>query len=158
MIGTIRHSPLVVAIGFGFIGCSAPVAPPPEPPRFEIEIETVEQQARQAVAAAPLEFTVPLRESDEAWARAVIFFSQYTSAAGRVREAGSRVLVISTESDSADPYRYSVRREITPNGYLFSVICVPNGDSATPELAERNGRNLARFIGEGTLEVSLLVG
>lgn len=157
MNGTIRHFLLVLAIGSGVIGCSGKVASPREPPRFEIEIETVEQQARQAVAAAPLEFTVPLREADEAWTRATIFFSQYTSAAGRIREAGPRALEISTESDSADQYRYSVRRVITPQGYRFSVACAPNGDSANPELAERNGRNVARFIGEGILEVSLLV-
>lgn len=138
------------------VGCGTTTTPSPEQPQFEVEIESVEQQAFGAVSSTPLEFLVPLKDADEAWGRAKLFFSQYTSAEGLTRELGPRTSEVSTENETTDPYRYTVLRLITPNGYRFSVKCAPNGGKSTTELAEQNGRNLARFIREGTLEVSLL--
>jgi len=154
-MGAFLRLSLALSVG-SLVGCNSTTAPIPERPPFEIEIESVEQQAFIAVTSTPLEFLVPLKDADEAWGRAKLFFSQYTSAEGLTRELGPRTSEVVTETETTDPYRYSVLRLITPTGYRFSVKCAPNGGKSTTALAERNGKNLARFIREGTLEVSLL--
>jgi len=156
MIAVFTRFLTVSAVVLVSSGCSTETEVAPETPSFEIEVESVEQQALGAVASTPLEFLVPLQEADEAWSRALLFFSQYTSAEGRPREVGPRLVEVSTEGESSDPYRYTVRRLVTPQGYSFAVKCEANGAERIAGLAEQNGRNLARFIRDGTLEVSLL--
>jgi hypothetical protein len=138
-------------------GCAfAPPASEVVAPHYEIEVETVEAQAASAVASTPLEFLVPLEEADGAWGRARLFFSQYVSGDEVVTEVSGRTSEISTATENGERFRYKVRRTITPNGYRFVVECAqPKGDE--PDFpAQQNARNLARFIREGTLELTLL--
>jgi len=138
-------------------GCAfAPPAPEVVAPHYEIDVETVEAQAASAVASTPLEFLVPLKEADGAWARTRLFFSQYVSGDAVVTEVSDRASEISTATENGEKFRYKVRRTITPNGYRFVVECAPmkGGEAFFP--AQQNARNLARFIREGTLELTLL--
>jgi hypothetical protein len=53
-------------------------------------------------------------------------------------------------------FDYRIDRTVTPHGYAFVVTSTPRHSAALNAIAEHNGRNIARFIREGTLEVSLL--
>jgi len=108
--------------------------------------------------ASDVDFTVELANGDDAWARALLFISQYTGEkVPNPRALGERRVIITSEGASADPFIYRVVRFISPRGYRFHVSCEPRLPGGDREVAERNARNVARFIKEGTLELSLLV-
>ena len=146
---------LLAAATIGTTGCAGTTTVPAGP-RYEVEIETVEDQARAAVDETPLEFTVPLMEADEAWARARLFISEYTSGDGTPREVSPRHAFVTNEGQGTDRFTYRIDRTVTPRGYAFVVACRPREQGVLQPLAEHNGRNIARFIRVGTLEVSLL--
>jgi hypothetical protein len=136
-------------------GCAA------KEPRTEFEIIGVEEQALSAIAVAPLSFSLSSEDEKHAWIRALLFFKKYTSkmdlrALGGVRP---RQLVTSAASIE-DLYLYSVEKSVGKNGNIdFLVACKPQSrESASISGAERNARNLARFIRDGILEESLITG
>lgn len=124
----------------------------PAPARYEVEVQTVEEQALEEVLAAPTDFTVASVEADAAWARAALFFDRYTSTGG-VFTSTREAEVLASRGGPAS-YRYEVVRAPAGAAYRFQVRCSPRGGA--PSLAERNARNLARFIRDGNLELSLL--
>lgn len=146
---------LIAAVGWGALGCAARPAPPPQP-RYEVQVETVEDQALAAVEATAPDFVVPLSESEDAWARAHLFITQYAAGDGVARDAGPSGMVLSNESNTAERFTYRIERRFEPRGYRFSVTCAPRATSGSRAAADINARNAARFIREGTLEVSLL--
>ncbi|MFM1847954.1 MAG: hypothetical protein RL417_1428 [Pseudomonadota bacterium] len=151
------RSLLVVALTVFSGGCTflAEESTPPQP-AFEVEIETVEAQALRAVEESAVEFTVPLREADEAAARGRLFFREYTGTEPTSTAESPRSVILSSPVEPLAGYRYTVRQSRSPEGYRFKVECLPVAPAGTTELAERNARNVARFIREGTLELSLL--
>lgn len=150
----VRAALFIGVISGGLMGCSALNAP--ESPRYTLEVETVEDQALSAVMSSSLEFTVELAAADDAWARARLFLSQYAASSAVPRAIAPRVSVLSSADSKAEPYLYKVTRAASPNGYHFRVGCEPRAADGSAAKAEQNARNLARFIREGTLELSLL--
>lgn len=110
----------------------------------------------------PLNFKVIYPEANYSWERAKLFFERYTSKYGETlgtsqqpNTAGGEI-ILSNGGAEGDPYFYQVRRLPLPGGFSYLVACRPRLKSATQGYADRNARNLARFILEGKLEVSLL--
>ncbi|MCO6429530.1 MAG: hypothetical protein J5J00_01625 [Deltaproteobacteria bacterium] len=125
-----------------------------------VGIETVSQQALNEVLATPTQFTVPAPEAADAWARARLFFMQYLGVSN-ISEAESvlspKQSLLSNEGRKDSRFAYQVMRETLKSGETrFLVTCLPSAAGTSAQNAERNARNLARFIREGTLELSFL--
>jgi hypothetical protein len=163
---------LALAAGVCWLsGCSGSGAPRPSPGqvRSEIEIDgidSVEDQALQAVMKAPLEFTVSFDEDQHAWDRARLFLRQYTLRGVVVDQElpygeGKLSNVIQSKNALGDfrpePYLYTIERRLTTEGFRYLVQCQVGDSRGDPMYANRNGRNLARFVQAGSLELSLLV-
>lgn len=115
-----------------------------------LEVVTVEEQALEDVMASPRFFTVPLKGDFDAWRRASLFFNMYLNEASSIPFDADRI--VSSRRKGAQ-YVYEVKRKNLKNGVKYQVFCYPVTISAEKaSLADRNARNLARFIREGTLE------
>ncbi len=122
-----------------------------------IEVITVEQQALEEVARTPLTFVVPLLKDEASWERARSFFDLYLGSSPERREPYSVGEYLMTNSGrGAGRYIYEVERVPEREGMRYTVSCFVHGPDGDAVLAERNARNLARFIKDGTLERSLL--
>jgi len=152
-------------------GCAAkPVMPyganskaPRHNSRPVVEIETAQEQALKEVMSSPTSFVVSYPEAPYSWERAKLFFELYTtrydeSYSLRPQDgAGLREEVLLSNSLAReDNYYYQVKKTSERSGLAYVVSCRPRREPGDLLYAERNARNLARFIRQGQLEVSLL--
>ena len=142
---------LLLVLLLGIAGCGGRRGPRPE-----VEVVTVEQQALAEIEAAPLDFVVPLERDTRAWERARTFFELYAAPQSGKTLASPEDLRISNSGDPLAKYVYYVERMPHRQGVRYTVRCQANAPGADSYLADRNARNLARFIRDGTLERSLL--
>ncbi|MDC0358173.1 hypothetical protein OAO01_05095 [Oligoflexia bacterium] len=125
---------------------------------YSIEVITPEDKALAAVEASPVEFKVPIEQEGYAWERAKIFFQQYQAdRAPKTKALSHGGLRLYGRYPDRHSYTYQVEKYPSRTGAMFFVKCTPRGSTATRSIANRNSKNLARFIREGKLEVSLLV-
>jgi hypothetical protein len=121
--------------------------------------KTVDDQARELVANTQTYFQMNLDDAPAAWDRAKLFLEKYLSADGSRAGVVTKIVGarwgLSNGSSSTGSYVYEVWREDVQDGYKFKVSCKPK-QGASAQLAELNARNLARFIQDGRLELSLL--
>lgn len=124
-----------------------------EVPQYQVEVETIEEQALNAVQASPVDFTVDFSKNSEVWERSKLFFLQYTKGAakGEVRNSG----IYLTNENSRDRFLYTITQSPGSNGMSYSVKCAERGRGDTDDAAI-NARNAARFIRDGKLELKLL--
>lgn len=169
---------ILIALTFVLVACSSkPQAMAPhagqDSTEARVEVETPEDQALQAIAATPTEFSLGFGEAQYAWERAEVFFNTHTDGAfikmasgdGRLGLApGSQDYASITNAPggkvragSRDRFVYDVKRSGVRGGYRFSVSCIPATQSGDKNAAKRNALNLARFIKDGQLEAALLV-
>lgn len=119
---------------------------------------TPEQQARQEVVDTPTVFNIPFADDPYSWERARFFLENYVSgdsghASAVTRVVGDRWSLAS--NPGVQQYSYEVAKDAGESGFTYQVLCVP-GVGGDPAQAALNAGNLARFIREGKLEVSLL--
>ncbi len=119
---------------------------------------TPEDLARAEVLSSPTDFEVTIDQDRYAWERTHLFLESYVDPAKApirpiTKVVGSRWGLASPPVQAG--YVYEVWREAVPNGFRYSVRCVP-GPQASKQQAALNAANLARFIRDGKLEVSLL--
>jgi len=125
-----------------------------------LEVEaTPQDQAREEVLSMPTEFDVSIEQDRFAWERARFFLENYSGPTGQphnavVKVVGSRRGLGSARSE-ATQYEYEVFKDFHSGGYRYSVNCVARPGGETQQ-AVLNAGNLARFIRDGKLEVSLL--
>jgi hypothetical protein len=124
-----------------------------------VEINSVDDQALAQVLQTPNSFYLNAKEAGSAWGKATYFFSTYTSTlpvSHSMSEQSSNHLVGVTPSKR---FEYSVTQTPRGNAFHYSVTCKALKKEVSGDLAhaELNGKNLARFLREGYLEVSLLV-
>ncbi len=124
---------------------------------WHVEVESVEQQALNAILAMPAQFVIDFSENYYAWERAQLFFDLNTSERAVLVDPESGSEVVSNRNGSYDNFWYSVKRSPTNEGVLYRVSVVPR----TPSEAARtdaviNAGNLARFIRDGILERSFI--
>lgn len=121
--------------------------------------ETTQDQARNEVLSTPTEFDLTIEQDRYSWERARFFLENYVQAAQApvipvTKVIGSRWALSSPPS--SDQYVYEVWREAIPDGFHYSVKCLASSDIADQSQALLNAANLARFVRDGKLEVSLL--
>jgi hypothetical protein len=119
---------------------------------------TPEDQARDEVLATPTVFHVPFEQDVYSWERARFFLENYVGASAGHTSAVTKVVGSrwSLESNPAlERYRYEVSKDSADAGFTYRVVCMAGG-AGDPAQAALNAGNLARFIRDGKLEVSLL--
>ena len=122
--------------------------------------ETTQDQARNEVLSTPTEFDLTIEQDTYSWERARFFLENYVQAAQApaipvTKVVGSR-WALSSPPTSSGHYVYEVWREAIPDGFHYSVKCLASSDTADQSQALLNSANLARFVRDGKLEVSLL--
>ncbi|RMG43092.1 MAG: hypothetical protein D6719_04460 [Candidatus Dadabacteria bacterium] len=128
----------------------------PDSPRYEVEILTPAEAVLEEVMSTPTEFIVDYDNDPTAWDRIPYFFTRYLGVKMPVVEyLGNNSYRIRAPSGSTK-YSYNILKTPESTGFRYRVECIPNQSSAKSSLADRNARNLARFIRDGTLELSLL--
>lgn len=117
---------------------------------YEVEkVIGVEEQARDEVENAPLAFQVSHEEEQDSWERAQFFFANYSES--KFTEGKN---YLSTLPGQTVRFTYRVSKATVSGGKLITVECRDNGAVTTDSTF--NAKNLARFIKEGTLEMSLM--
>ena len=124
-------------------------------PTENVQVVSVEDQALAAVDEVPLAFTVSYENEAAAWQRAITFFKLYLKEEGSAPFSLHDDLIFNQASPGVR-YAYRVEHRAGPQGFAFNVACQPAGAGADAIHAEQNARNLARFVRDGTLELSLL--
>ena len=119
---------------------------------------TTEDQAREDVLRSPTDFDVSIEEDRYSWERTHLFLRNYVDPDHApirpiTKIVGSRWGLASPPVPGG--YVYEVWREEIPEGFHYSIRCVAT-EQATQEQATLNAANLARFVKDGKLEVSLL--
>ncbi|NLF24576.1 MAG: hypothetical protein GX589_02815 [Deltaproteobacteria bacterium] len=135
--------------------CSCSMGAGPSSKALEIERVSVKDQALAEVEATPLEFVIKFQNDSAVWQRAKSFFSLYLEEEA-VPGSRDKENHICSGSQRNPAYRYCIKRAPEKGGMRYQVKCLPLSSKAQPDFAERNARNLARFLRDGTLEVSLL--
>lgn len=149
-----------IAIFAAFLLIAAACAPAPTQPKYEIEVITIEEQAAQAVNESATDFVVPESEQSITWERSKLFFSTYTSGMEEQEFDYPRPGVsMVTHPRDKDKYIYEIEYSQAKNndGYRYVVSCSRNSRKGGSDYsAHRNAKNVARFVREGNLELSLL--
>lgn len=119
---------------------------------------TTEDLARSEVLQSPTDFDVTIEQDRYAWERTHLFLESYVEPARApvrpiTKVVGSRWGLASPPVQGG--FVYEVWRETIPDGFHYSVRCLA-APEASKEQAALNAANLARFIRDGKLEVSLL--
>ncbi len=126
---------------------------------YGLEVEaTTQDQAREEILTTPTSFDIQFDQDEHCWERARFFLENYTGAPAThssvvTRVVGVRWSLASNPAESA--YLYEVAKDSTQDGYTYYVTCQP-GQGGSSDQAALNAGNLARFIREGKLEMSLL--
>lgn len=120
--------------------------------------ETSRELVKREIMDAPLSFEVSLVDDAYSWDRARFFIENYAHTTVRGRSAvikinGSQWALAS--HPASEEYRYEVIKELAAGKYVYSISCIA-GASGNQRQARLNEGNLARFVRDGQLEVSLL--
>jgi hypothetical protein len=145
-------------------GCSAPKPRPgsiasiikADQDGLEVE-QTVDDQARVAVMASPRTFVIAFDDDRMAWERARFFFEKYVNRNGAQAPVISKVIGSrwALTNGKEGQYSYEVWKDSVAQGFKYTVRCTAQQGGQVQE-AHLHAGNLARFIREGKLEVSLL--
>lgn len=117
------------------------------------EVETIPQQLTQELEAYPTRFTVPVGEGKPSLERAFFFFRTYTSSYEPKDISATDRNINLTSEKSKDLARYRVARVLVKDGFRYSISASVRND---PQRSKILAANLARFIKDSNLEVSLL--
>jgi len=125
--------------------------------RWEVEVESVEQQALNAISSMPAQFLIDFSENFYAWERAQVYFDLYTTERTVLTDPESGSEVVSNQNSRDDNFWYSVKRSPTNEGFLYRVLVTPRQPGeASRTAASINAKNLGRFIRDGILERSFV--
>jgi len=120
----------------------------------DVEVISVKDQALEEIQRTPSEFVLDYSRNVAAWQRALAFFKLYAGAKRPEDYVIDADEIYTTPHADAD-FSYRVSRTFEPGGVRIKVECYPK--PGRPDFAaQRNEKNLARFIREGTLELSWL--
>jgi hypothetical protein len=119
-------------------------------------------EAQAEVVAAPTEFFMSNQDDRFAWERARYFLEHYSGSAATGSSAGSSVVskVVGSRwglQRQGQEFSYEVWKQPAAGGYRYVVTCAALADdSAVQQQARLNAGNLARFVTQGKLELSIL--
>lgn len=119
---------------------------------------TTQDQARDEILSTPTVFTIDRDQDSYSWDRAKFFLENYIGVAPQhssvmTRVVGNRFSLVSNPAQES--YTYEVAKEMSQEGFLYSVTCTPTNKGSVSQAA-LNAGSFARFIKDGKLEISLL--
>ena len=162
------HRACVMIVAVGFVGCAArsnSTAAKGVPSDLAqvgdmgLEVaSTTQDQARDEILSTPTVFTIDRDQDSYSWDRAKFFLENYIGVSPQhssvmTRVVGNRFSLVSNPAQES--YTYEVAKEISQDGFLYSVTCSPTSKGSAGQAA-LNAGSFARFIKDGKLEVSLL--
>ena len=137
----------IVLIIFLFVLSCTPVK------KIRYDVDAQQEQNEALIDEADTIFELPLEKVPKAWERANLFFSRYLPN----ERLDIHTPTLLSNRRTTGKYIYVVRKNMLNNGqFSFKVQCFPNRSDASYMFAERNAKNLARFIRYGTLELMAL--
>lgn len=119
-------------------------------PMPKIEVVSFQEQVREEVEEHPTQFQLPKQSDAQAWTRAQLFFRDYELTTPIV----SRNEIKSNPKEDKR-FLYQISRVGHGKEVEYVVNCVGR-EPRDSEVAEVNAKNVARFLKEGQLELSLL--
>ena len=141
-------SSVVVLLLFFVLGCSVQ----------RKSGEQLGQESLDELLRVPTTFGLSYAEDAVAWDRAMLFFKEYTSGFKYLISSRGPNLIehkLITSDTGVDSYLCEVNKTERQADFIYSVSCSSNDDSISIRQVKLNTHNLARFIREGRLEVSL---
>jgi len=119
-------------------------------PMPKIEVVSFQEQVREEVEEHPTQFQLPRQGDAQAWTRAQLFFRDYELSTP----------IVSSNEIKSNPkgdrrFLYQISRAGHGKEVEYVVNCVGR-EPRDNEIAEVNAKNVARFLKEGQLELSLL--
>ena len=162
-------APILAAVTAGVLivntgGCAGSTSQqmekvPAAQPTFDII--SPQAQTLTAIEKMPTTFTVSPYDDRESWGRAKTFLKQFTQDGLQAEEEGADRIVLSNHrgtrsSKDRDLYTYRIEKRFLRGEISYAVSCRPVAGGATRALALRNAKNVARFVRDGDLEVSVL--
>lgn len=116
-----------------------------------------QEDTLQQIQATPTRFSLPIEENQAAWERARFFLERYAGK-GKIQSEKSSDRDVLTKVSAAG-FRYQFVRHFDRGEAHFQVFCTPSkGSKRTAGDALLNAKNVARFLKDGELEVSQLIG
>ena len=122
-------------------------------PQYDLEYVSAEQELISAVNSASSRFSLDSIDDIEAWTRANMFFKEYTDSYSKSPDK------LASAPGQKNRYRYEVIKSFDRSAgqVRYAVRCgPPGGNSALNPKAIQNAKNVARFIKDGNLELSIL--
>lgn len=116
-----------------------------------------QEDTLQQIQATPTRFSMPIEENQAAWERARFFLERYAGK-GKIQSDKQHDRDTMTKMSSSG-FRYQFIRQFERGEAHFQVFCTPAKGSANSTAdALLNAKNVARFLKDGELEVSRLIG
>jgi len=115
-----------------------------------VEVVSQEEQTIAELNQTPTTFDLEVDDDYAVWGRVRLFFRQYLPDETLSTDEDQYI----TNIGSSGKYIYQIRRTFVGSKSHYVVRCISN--NGDPQLAERNAKNLARFMRSGTLELNLL--
>lgn len=123
-----------------------------QPEEYEVEFESVEDQARKSISYTKRNFHIPAERIIPAWDRVYMFFNVFVKSKPSI--AHSNRIVGNSKNYTYEIIRKNANKGL--EGMFYEVICKDRRFNKETDISILNAKNLARFIKDGTLEVGLL--
>ena len=148
----------LLSVVFVFLPSCSTTGTSPDKSKVIVEVETIKDQALKEIQSTPTDFFITTSENMEAWERARLFFANYLglNSLNSAEAIVGNTYVLTNRHLAPKSYFYEIRKQPFGEGFNYSVQCTAKTSKAHASLAKRNAQNVARFIKDGTLELSLL--
>lgn len=137
---------IIILINFHLIGCHANKG-------MTIERTSSQELILEEIEGMPTQFSLDIPSSKAAWVRAVLFVQEHTKGSAEIEPNK----IVSCSNHPENQFVYRISKNDSEMGATFEITCEPiEKTPANQAAALLNAKNLARFLRNGELELSLL--
>ncbi len=120
---------------------------------YTVERTSSQELILEEIEGMPTQFALDVPSSKAAWVRAVLFVQEHTKGSAEIE--GDRI--VSCSNHPENQFIYRIKKHESEMGAEFEISCEPvEKTPAKQASALLNAKNLARFLRNGELELSLL--
>lgn len=137
---------IIIGLNFFLFGCNATNG---------ITIERISSQELilEEIEGMPTQFSLDIPSSKAAWVRAVLFVQEHTKGSAEIESNK----IVSCSNHPENQFIYRINKHESEVGANFEITCEPIQPTPSNQAAALlNAKNLARFLRNGELELSLL--
>jgi hypothetical protein len=117
------------------------------------DVLSISEQLTRELENYPTKFILPVDEGKPSLERTFFFFKNYTSSFSPHNPSTTSRMINFSNDNSRDKILYRVSRVLTKQGFRYTVSA---SDLGNPQKSAICAANLARFIKEGKVELSLV--